>query len=226
MNEKLREAIKIGIIDVDYNEYATTECAPHEFSEEHKKKINKLISMQKKLYYPLVKTTFRRIVTIIAAALVAGSITVGAVPSLRNWLTGLFVTKNETNADVRFADKEITDNYFSVEDHLMTPTYIPNGYVLSIEENDEFTHIVHYTSGTKKIEFSQNDISTGINIDTENADTKAVKIGEYDGFLSVLTDKAILVWTDNSFSYSIIGDLSENDIIDMADSVKLHKLSK
>ena len=65
-----------------------------------------------------------------------------------------------------------------------------------------------------------------MNIDIDDLGARQIKIGKYDGYISITENDIILVWTDKSFSYSIVGNASESDIIRMANSVKLHKLSK
>lgn len=76
---------------------ADVEC---DFSETYKKKVNRLIKDRSRPYYPLIKTTLRKTIFIIAAVLMMGTITVAAVPQLREWFLGLFVLQNENNADV------------------------------------------------------------------------------------------------------------------------------
>ena len=102
----------------------------------------------------------------------------------------------------------------------MTPDFIPSGYVLSEDFIDDFTHIVTYTNGTEQIQFTQNDISAGMNIDIDDLGARQIKIGKYDGYISITENDIILVWTDKSFSYSIVGNASESDIVRMANSVK------
>ena len=81
-----------------------------------------------------------------------------------------------------------------------------------------------YTNGTEQIQFTQNDISAGMNIDIDDLGARQIKIGKYDGYISITENDIILVWTDKSFSYSIVGNASESDIIRMANSVKLHNI--
>ena len=76
---------------------ADVEC---DFSETYKKKVNRLIKDRSRPYYPLIKTTLRKTIFIIAAVLMMSTITVAAVPQLREWFVGLFVSQNENNADV------------------------------------------------------------------------------------------------------------------------------
>ena len=199
---------------------------PQDFSSEYKRKIDHIISEEKKPYYPLIKTTFRKVICLIAAVLLMDSMTVAAVPELREWFIGLFITQNEDSAEAKFANGVISGQRINVDENIMSPTLIPDGYDVTDEITDEFTHNITYSNDTKQIEFSQTSISLGIHIDTEKAETTKIKINNFDGYLSVTKDSTILVWFDEIFSYSITGNISKSDIISMADSVKINKVSK
>ena len=48
MNDKLRRAIKTGIIDEDYKDYLAVEKIPHDFSEKYEQRIGELIKTNRK----------------------------------------------------------------------------------------------------------------------------------------------------------------------------------
>lgn len=216
---QLHDIINQTIINQAVSEYENAEIIDHTFSDSFNQRMNSLIKDQRKFYYPLIKTTFRRVITIFAAAIIVGSITVGAVPELRRWFIGLFVTENDRNSDIKFVNGEIDSSMLSVSQKLVSPAYVPSGFSISDEFCDESTHIITYKSGNKTIEFTQEDISAGFNIDTEDAETETISVGNFSGYISIFEDTTILVWSDNNFSYSIIGDLCKSDIIAMANSV-------
>ena len=141
MNDKLRRAIKTGIIDEDYKDYLAVEKIPHDFSEKYEQRIGELIKTNRKSGHRHIKITLRFAAAIIAAVLAVGSVTVAAVPQLREWFVGIFVTQGASHSSVRFADGDIEDNSLSVANNVMTPDFIPSGYVLSEDFIDDFTHI-------------------------------------------------------------------------------------
>ena len=53
MNDKLRRAIKTGIIDEDYKDYLAVEKIPHDFSEKYEQRIGELIKTNRKTNQPL-----------------------------------------------------------------------------------------------------------------------------------------------------------------------------
>lgn len=48
LNDKLRRAIKTGIIDEDYKDYLAVEKIPHDFSEKYEQRIGELIKLTEK----------------------------------------------------------------------------------------------------------------------------------------------------------------------------------
>lgn len=105
---------------------ADVEC---DFSETYKKKVNRLIKDRSRPYYPLIKTTLRKTIFIIAAVLMMSTITVAAVPQLREWFVGLFVSQNENNADVHAVQGAIPTDDMNDEFIYYEPTFIPKGFV-------------------------------------------------------------------------------------------------
>ena len=100
MNDKLRRAIKTGIIDEDYKDYLAVEKIPHDFSEKYEQRIGELIKTNRKSGHRHIKITLRFAAAIIAAVLAVGSVTVAAVPPLREWFVGVFVQDNNRNAEI------------------------------------------------------------------------------------------------------------------------------
>ena len=180
---------------------ADVEC---DFSETYKKKVNRLIKDRSRPYYPLIKTTLRKTIFIIAAVLMMSTITVAAVPQLREWFVGLFVSQNENNADVHI--------YYE-------PTFIPKGFVEESRIKD-IAHLgIDYRFKNKIIFYSQSPLTATHNIDTENRKTEYVTVSGCEAFLSYDDNSSIIVWNDGNYVYSINGDLCKNDIIEMANSV-------
>lgn len=66
---------------------------------------------------------------IIAAVLMMSTITVAAVPQLREWFVGLFVSQNENNADVHAVQGAIPADDMNDEFIYYEPTFIPKGFV-------------------------------------------------------------------------------------------------
>lgn len=131
---------------------ADVEC---DFSETYKKKVNRLIKDRSRPYYPLIKTTLRKTIFIIAAVLMMSTITVAAVPQLREWFVGLFVSQNENNADVHAVQGAIPADDMNDEFIYYEPTFIPKGFVEESRIKD-IAHLgIDYRFKNKIIFYSQ-----------------------------------------------------------------------
>ncbi len=222
-NSNFIKALQASVVDVEAFEMHNTPECDGNFSEEYKRKISHLVRNRGKSYYPLIKTTFRRVITIIAATIIAGSITVGAVPELREWFVGLFVTQNEDNADVNYVDGEIPAQSGVAEFILYEPTFIPDGFEKQSDNINEVFHEIYYVFDDKYIAFTQSNIYTTNQIDTENMKTETLKVLGVEAFLSYNSETSIITWQYGDYSYCISGNLCKSDMIHMANSVKVTK---
>lgn len=190
------------------------------FSENYKRKMRHIINEQKKSYYPLIKTNLRKAICLIAAILLMGSMTVAAVPPLREWFVGLFVNNNDNNADVLAVQgdvptQDLTDTFVYCE-----PTFIPDGFKENDRIEEEKLLIINYCAvNDKAFQYQQNTLTATNQIDTENMTTEIILVNEYEAYLSYDDISANIVWNDGQYSYCISGDLCKSDIIKIANSV-------
>lgn len=61
-------------------------------------------------------------------------------------------------------------------------------------------------------------ISAGL--DTEGAEVEQLTVNGYPGFYYTKNNMASLIWADNDFAYSIIGKITKEIMIDLANSTK------
>ena len=60
-----------------------------------------------------------------------------------------------------------------------------------------------------------------LNIDTENAEVESTSVNGLDAFFSTNNRVNILVWSDNSLKFSIDGTVSKDEIMKIAENLKL-----
>lgn len=221
MNEStaLYKAIEQAIILPCAEEMNTIPDDNYEFSDTYRKRIDKLIKDRNKSYYPLIKTTLRKTIFIIAAVLMMGTITVAAVPQLREWFIGLFISQNGKNADVLAVQGDIPADDLNDEFIYAEPSFLPNDFSESERIEEPQGLIVYYAAGDKLIKYLQSTIISNNQIDTENKKTEYVSISGCEAFLSYDENSSVIVWNDGSYVYCISGDLCKSDIIAMANSV-------
>lgn len=219
-NTALYKAIEQAVILPYADEMGSVTNVEFEFSDIYRKKINRLIKNRSRPYYPLIKTTLRKTIFIIAAVLMMGTITVAAVPQLREWFVGLFVSQNENNADVFAVQGDIPSYDMDDEFVYAEPSFLPDNFSESDRIEEPKGLVVCYSAKDKLIKYSQSAISDNNQIDTENRKTEYVTVSDCEAFLSYDESSSVIVWNDGSYVYCISGDLCKNDIIEMANSVE------
>ncbi len=220
MNEhnSLYAALEMTVVKQAAEEMQSLSDDEVDFSAKYRRRMNRLIKDQRKPYYPLIKTTFRRVVFVAIAAMLMTITAFAAVPPLREWFIGLFTSQHEANADVNTAIGEIPTNELPDGFILAEPKFIPEGFKEETRNYDSGIKI-NFTNSNKKIVYSQNYITSTNQINTDSATSEKVKIGEFDAIMNYDNDSAVIIWTDGKYTYSIIGNLCKTDIIEMANSV-------
>ena len=102
-------------------------------------------------------------------------------------------------------------------------TYIPDGYELVKDHKGKTSHNLVYSDGTNEIEiWTRGDKNTTVLIDTEEAKTGELMIGNNVGFYSIARRSIILVWSTGKYHHDITADINENisldDIVRVAQS--------
>ena len=89
----------------------------YEFSKDYLNKKEKLINNQSRIYYPLIKTTGRRIASAIIAAAIMGTTTVAAYAPARNAVRNFFlrIFNDHTVVSVQHDSKDIGDHKSKIE---------------------------------------------------------------------------------------------------------------
>lgn len=218
-NSALYKAIEEAVIIPYAQQLAQADDSSVTFSEDYIRKMQKLIRRRNKSYYPLIKTSFRRAVCIIAAAIIAGAMTVAAVKPLRDWFTGLFVNAYDTSADVGFVKGDAVIDDEDIFEYL-EPQDIPEGFSVESSVREDGFFIITYTDQSGRIiDYNQSDLSCIHSIDTEGKDLEETEINGTKALVSYNDEESIICWTDSEYSYLISGDIPKSDIIRMANSL-------
>ncbi len=113
-----------------------------------------------------------------------------------------------------------TDDPGSITDHL--PTDLPDGYSLA-EQTSTFNclRMIYVNEAGQNLLFVKG-IKSGlrIDIDTEGIQTESFLIGEYQGIYYFNKGMGGLIWEDDLYGYSIIGEITKEETLNMAISTK------
>lgn len=115
--------------------------------------------------------------------------------------------------------KDCTDIVFNLEnrnDFLYAKyDYIPERYKLKSDSQKDYYQFVVYTSGCNNLNISTfiNEKSVAV-IDTENAETSEIMVGDMQGYYSITEKKIILIWSTGKYNHRISADLTDEITID------------
>ena len=183
-----------------------------EYSEKHKRWVKKLFNkMRGDRYHRFTTNTVK--VMLVAAVLSALLLTAFVIPSSREFIIDKF--------DIYSTYKLTEDNGNSVNGEI-TVGYIPEGFEMvdcvsdskyifcEYESNDDSYFSVYKCTSSMKIEF-----------DTENMDAKTFVKSEVLYTYSLSSSGVYnIMWIENDYVYRMSGNLSIDDLLKVAESVK------
>lgn len=196
-------------------------------------KIRKLIKKnerreQRKILAKYLKKAFLLVASFCLVAIISLSSVVVAFADVREAVTDiiyhLVFEENERYTVVSvgettgFVNPEIYD-----WEGAYAPTYIPEGFEYSGRDDSKDYHSVHYIKGEKYVYIMQFNKSA-FTIDTENANQiKYFSINESDAILAIKDEVVTLSWTSGKTMFWIYGNVSSEDIIKIAENIKILK---
>ena len=198
----------------------------YEFSKDYLNKKEKLIKNQSRIYYPLIKTTGRRIASAIIAAAIMGTTTVAAYAPARNAVRNFFlrIFNDHTVVSVQHDSKDIGDHKSKIEKQYSIT--VPEGFVLVESESvstDNYIELCYYSDDKKKSiyfdQYTADSYSSYYDNERCHFKTSSDKFGnefmiyKNDDFISIL-------WDNGEYIFELSGDISELEIMDIYYSVK------
>ncbi|MBR4767134.1 MAG: DUF4367 domain-containing protein [Clostridia bacterium] len=159
----------------------------------------------------------KHIIAIIAAVLVILVSTFAAASApIRNYILNVYDDYSEF---IFNSFKGNEDDYLYAE-----YSYIPEGYSLASNVKTEMGQSITYKNKNNQL-LIQSHINSGSHrIDTENAETGEMEVGNYGGYYSITESSIILVWSTGKYNHIIIADLNV-DIITLDEVVKIAESS-
>lgn len=198
----------------------------YEFSKDYLNKKAKLIKSQSCIYYPLIKTTGRRIASAIIAAAIMGTTTVAAYAPARNAIKNFFlrIFNDHSVVSVQYDSEDIGDHKSRIEKQYSIT--VPDGFVLDENESvstDNYIELCYYSDDKKKsIYFDQYTADTYSSYyDNERGHFKTSSDKFGNEFILYTNDDFIsILWDNGEYIFGLSGDISESEIMDIYYSVK------
>lgn len=189
----------------------------YEFSAEFEKKMSKLISHQKKKTWHWVNTAPKRIAIIAAVAIMLFA-TACTVPEIREPVVKFVTEVHETFRDYFFEGDDaavITQKY--------NITSLPSGFEeIDTLENDTVIITTYVNEDGDLICFAQFASETSFTVDTEQGEHRILDVSEYEVNLYTSEGVQHAIWIHDIYLFELTcyGDYSEQDMIDMIESVE------
>lgn len=198
----------------------------YEFSKDYLNKKEKLIKNQSRIYYPLIKTTGRRIASAIIVAAIMGTTTVAAYAPARNAVRNFFlrIFNDHTVVSVQHDSKDIGDHKSRIEKQYSIT--VPNGFVLDESESVS-------TSSNIGLRYYSENKSESIYFDQYTADSYSSYYDNERGHFKTSSDKfgnefmiyknddfINILWDNGEYIFSLSGEISESEIMDIYYSVE------
>lgn len=190
-------------------------------SEKTERRIERLLYHQKHFYYALINTAAKRVACILAAVLLAATVTTASVEALREGFINFVIETFEKGSTIFFSKDKGNLSLSTQPITPKIPAYLPEGYKLVADMSDEIEmHIIYEGKGTESIVYCQHPKGSKTTVNSEGVTYKKIFIANsYEGIIFENLGDTYLVFNDNEYMYTIIGTVSEEEILKIAESI-------
>ena len=194
----------------------------HEFSPAFEKQMKKLIRESQKKQFPTYRAKgFRSKIRIaILVAVLVCAATMFSVGAFRTSIANFFFDLEGESSNVQFGD---VAESISTEFNKYLPTYSPEGFfVETVQETPKKSIYIQFSNGNNEFYDLQCNIDvSNVSVDTEDGKITKTKINNADVTISERESRITAVYTVNDIFYSIIGNIPQEEIIKIMESIPL-----
>lgn len=193
------------------------------FSDGFAARMRQTFSRRKRGYYVLFGTAARRVASIVVALLVSATIVTASVEALRRPVVQFFTEIFEKFTRVSFVDDTPTPPAEELVFEPRKPSYVPDGYVMSSEQElDNHYQVVYADENGNRIRFKQewkkNEL---LQIDTEGVEYTEIAIGDCKGIVYTNKGKTILTFCSEKYVYTLSAYSNSEELIKIAESIEI-----
>ena len=186
-----------------------------EFSYEHKRKMKKLFKNSKKIS---TKSYLKRASAIVAVFIIISGISIASVQAWRIRFLNFIMHITESNTELRYKENDTESSSYSADDGNLES--VPNGFKLSESRNSSGKIYLRFENKNLTFSLYIRQLDSTLNVDTENADAKVIKLNGKDAFITEKGDIISIIWNSETKSFALSGNLSEEEIIKIAENIK------
>ena len=163
-----------------------------------------------------------RAASVIAVMIMALSLLTVTVDAFRVRVFNMFLETRPTHTSITFDEATgFIGDQIPVEVGAYFPAYVPDGFsVKEVVQHNVFQLIEFTHEEEKSLSFHVSSLNGGMTIDTEDALVSNPMVQGSEAIMSQKLGNVILVWHNDTNAFSIIGEISEQDALKMAESVQ------
>ncbi len=162
-----------------------------------------------------------RVAVVIMAIMTVSFTLVLTVEAVRDAFFALFITEHTEYSEISVDTQDIPEDYTSVNANQYAPTYIPEGFAGEEIMNTDSIRDIFYDNGRGQyLSYTASAGDAITNIDTEDADIAEISIADAPGLLIIEDDMVTIVWNIETIYFVLGGDVDEQELMKMAESVK------
>ena len=208
------------------------EMEPVVFSPRLERKMARLLRAQRKPYYPLMNTGFKKVVLAAVLTIILMTTTVFGVSALREPVIRFIIEVYEkfSLVFVQPPPQEEEKSFPALLEVYYAPAWLPEGYQEDVEQMVDAVVLYERTyldESENEIRFKQYTmIATVSRIDTEGVQTKQVALNGHEGLF--FSNKGIqqLLWNDGQYYFTMLGPVTEAEMLRMAESIRPVEMKK
>jgi len=211
----LNEAALLADEHIEENLYVSEDDI--EFSKEHENKMKKIFKNERrKIFLKKFYKYSKRVACVFIVFIIISGITVFSVNAWRIKFLNYVLEIGKPNTDYEFGDTQ--GGFYSNDDILFE--YIPKGFELTKNLSNESSIYLKFKNDNLYFTLTLNNIDGKSSIDTENGLVQNLNINRCEAFYSTNNNINALIWHNDKFSFKIIGNISKDEIIRIAENIK------
>lgn len=189
-----------------------------EFSKEHEEKMKELFKQYSKKKKASVSGNIKRMSVIAAVLIAMMGISIASVQAWRVRFMNFVMHITDTNTEIRYAEPEESGDTYQTEDVKLG--YIPSGFTLSESRDGGEKLYLKFANGEQAFVLRIRIGDSIMNVDTEDADSKKIKVGEKEIFLTEKDDNYTLSWSQKEKTYMLNGNMHEEELLKIAEKIE------
>lgn len=204
----------------EYNKSLDISDEEVDFSEEHKKNMEKLFAdyRRKERARKIRRISSRAACVVAALSIVSATAMIGAGAWRLKLMNFIFDPKTP-GTEINFNDNGGT----TYSDEYVRLNYVPFGFEMTEQSKNSECNMLAFEYGEKYFTFSMETIESQPNIDTEDAVVENVTVNEYEGVFSSKDRVNILLWHNDYNILSICGNISKEEMMKIAKCTQILK---